>query len=70
MTTFQDDTAFKQRVLDTVNEDILIEPTAGWVFWQWDEDHVHGFLDAASLRVVADELDRRNQELFNDQETV
>lgn len=60
------DDAFKQRVLDAVSDDILLELTAGWVFWQWGEDHIHSFLDAASLRVIADELDRRNKELFGD----
>ena len=54
--------AFKRLVLDSVSDDILLEPTAGWVFWQWGEDH--GFLEADALRVIADELDRRNKELF------
>ena len=58
------DTAFRQRVLEAAESDIVYDGTTGWVFWQWGEDHIHGFLNAASLRVIADELDRRNKELF------
>jgi len=60
------DDAFKRLVLDAVSDDILLELTAGWVFWPWREDDPKGYWNAASLRVIADELDRRNEELFTD----
>jgi len=59
-------TIFKQRVLDTAEDDIVHDITTGWVFWPWREDDPKGYWNAASLRVIADELDRRNEELFAD----
>jgi hypothetical protein len=58
---------FKQRVLDAVSDDILLNASEGWALWQWGKFIGHGFLDAASLRVIADELDRRNKEWFADE---
>ena len=59
------DEAFKQRVLDAVKDDIVLDASEGWVLWL-DLTTPHGFYTAASLRVIADELDRRNEELFTD----
>ena len=59
------DIAFKQRVLEAAGDDIVYDATTGWVFWPWQEDDPRGYWTAAALRVIADELDRRD-----DQETV
>ena len=53
------DIAFKQRVLEAAKEDIVYDATTGWVFWPWQDDTPRGYWTAA-LRVIADELDRRN----------
>ena len=55
--------AFKQRVLDICEWDFALDASEGHVFWP-EEDGKHGFYTAASLRVIADELDKRNKELF------
>ena len=53
--------AFRQRVLEAAEDDITLD--AGWVFWPtWNRGHYN----AAALRVIADELDRRNEELHDD----
>lgn len=54
------DIAFKQRVLEAAKEDIVYDATTGWVFWPWQDDTPRGYWTAAALRVIADELDRRN----------
>ena len=59
------DIAFKQRVLEAAGDDIVYDATTGWVFWPWQEDDLRGYWTAAALRVIADELDRRD-----DQETI
>jgi hypothetical protein len=59
------DEAFKQRVLETAEDDIVHDITTGWAFWPWCEDDPKGYWTAAALRVIADELDRRD-----DQETI
>jgi len=57
--------AFKQRVLVAHEWDFALDASEGYVFWP-EEDGKHGFYTAASLRVIADELDKRNKELFNE----
>ena len=59
------DIAFKQRVLEAAGDDIVYDATTGWVFWPWQDDTPRGYWTAAALRVIADELDRRD-----DQETI
>lgn len=56
MTNYVED--FRRRVLEAAKEDIVLD--AGWVFWPTEN---RGHYNAAALRVVADELDRRNEEL-------
>ena len=54
------DIAFKQRVLEAAKEDIVYDATTGWVFWPWQDSAFRGYWTAAALRVIADELDRRD----------
>lgn len=49
---------FRARVLEAAKDDIVLD--AGWVFWPTEN---RGHYNAAALRVLADELDRRNEEL-------
>ena len=56
------DTAFKQRVLEAAKEDIVYDATTGWVFWPWQDSAFRGYWTAAALRVIADELDRRDDQ--------
>lgn len=56
------DIAFKQRVLEAAKEDIVYDATTGWVFWPWQDDTPRGHWTAAALRVIADELDRRDDQ--------
>ena len=56
------DISFKQRVLEAAKEDIVYDATAGWVFWPWQDDTPRGYWTAAALRVIADELDRRDDQ--------
>ena len=49
---------FRARVLAASVEDIV--PDTEWVFWPTENK---GHYTAAALRVLADELDRRNEEL-------
>lgn len=51
---------FKQRVLEAAGDDIVYDATTGWVFWPWQDDAPKGYWTAAALRVIADELDRRD----------
>ncbi len=54
--------AFRQRVLDASEDEITLD--SEWVFWPtWNRGHY----TAAALRVLADELDRRNRELEEDE---
>ena len=53
---------FRARVLEAAEEDITLD--SEWVFWPtWNRGHYN----AAALRVLADELDRRNKELEEDE---
>ena len=56
------DIAFKQRVLEAAGDDIVYDATTGWVFWPWQDDTPRGYWTAAALRVIADELDRRDDQ--------
>lgn len=56
------DIAFKQRVLEAAKDDIVYDATTGWVFWPWQKDTPRGYWTAAALRVIADELDRRDDQ--------
>ena len=54
----------EQLVLSAVHYDIVLAAgTGGWVFWPLNSG---GFLDAEALRIIADELDRRDRVLFVD----
>jgi len=54
----QESEKFRKRVLEAAEDDITLD--TDWVFWP---TYNKGFYTAASLRVLADELDRRNEEL-------
>lgn len=54
--------AFRQRVLKASTDEIVLD--AEWVFWPTENK---GHYTAAALRVLADELDRRNEELEEDE---
>ena len=56
MTNYVD--AFRKRVLAASVDEIVCD--SEWVFWPTDNK---GHYTAAALRVLADELDRRNEEL-------
>lgn len=52
---------FRERVLAASEDEITID--SEWVFWPtWNRGHY----TAEALRVIADELDRRNEELHDD----
>lgn len=56
------DADFKQRVLETARDDIVHDSTTGWVFWPWRDDDPKGYWTAEALRVIADELDQRDDQ--------
>ena len=54
--------AFHRRVLDASVDEIVCD--FEWVFWPTENK---GHYTAEALRVLADELDRRNEELEEDE---
>lgn len=54
--------AIKERVIRISDElDEFITDVDGFVYW-WPDGSEHGHLSACHLRILADELDRRNAE--------
>lgn len=49
---------FRYRVLESVEADIVAGDDGYYVYWP----EGRGFLGADALRIIADELDRRNEE--------
>ena len=58
----------EQLVLDAAKDDIVLD-VGGWVYWPLAREYpldIRGFWDAEALRIIADELDRRDRVLFAD----
>ncbi len=58
MTTKEEFAALVVAMADCRKEFVM--DVDGFIYY-WPEGHTHGHLDAAALRVLADELDRRNE---------
>ena len=52
----------EQQVLDAARQDMIMD-VSGWVFWPTSN---RGYWNSYALRIIADELDRRDHGLFVD----